>query len=327
MRGWILEESPGEYRWAEVPTPVPGPGEVRIEVRASALNHIDLWLTRGMPRPPSFPHVSGSDVAGVIDMVGPGVTDWQPGDEVVMEAGVTSHQAILTRGIDNVVDPGTHLLGEHQWGGHADYVVVPAWHPVRKPKHLSWVECAAYPVCHVTAWRMMRKGRVQAGTKVLVVGGGGGVAVASLLIAKYLGAEVYATSRDEAKRKRAKELGAVEAFDSAGPYPVKVEVVVDSVGAATWEPAIRALDNGGRFVTCGATGGVEVPLLLPRLFFKHQELIGVTTGSHLEFVQVTDRVARGLPVIVDEVFPFDAYPDALAKLAKCDQIGKLVLEH
>ena len=153
------------------------------------------------------------------------------------------------------------------------------------------------------------------------------MAVASLLIAKYLGAEVYATSRDEAKRNRAKELGAVEAFDSAGPYPVKVEVVVDSVGVATWEPALRALDNGGRFVTCGATSGVEVPLLLPRLFFKHQELIGVTTGSHLEFVQVTDHVARGLPVIVDEVFPFDAYPDALTKLAKCEQVGKLVLEH
>lgn len=327
MRGWILDESPGDYRWGEVETPVPGAGEVRIHVKASALNHIDLWLSRGMPRPRAFPHVSGSDVAGVIDAVGPGVIAWEPGDEVVMEATVTSHEAILVRGIDNVVDPGMQLLGEHRWGGHAEYVVVPAWHPVRKPPERSWVECAAYPVAYVTAWRMLRKGRVEAGTKVLIVGIGGGVAVAALHIAKYLGAEVYVTSRDEAKRRRAIELGAADAFDSSGRFPVSVDVVIDSVGAATWDSSMRALANGGRFVTCGATSGVEVPLLMPRVFFKHLEIIGVTTGSHQEFVQVTDRVAAGLPVVVDEVFPFDAYPDALAKLDKGDQIGKLVLEH
>src|SRR6478609_5708653 len=153
MRGWILDESPGEYRLGEVETPVPGPAEVRIHVRASALNHIDLWLSRGMPRPRAFPHISGSDVAGVIDAVGPGVVAWAPGDEVVMAATVTSHEAILVRGIDNVIEPGT---------------------------------------------------------KVLIVGIGGGVAVAALHIAKYLGAEVYVTSRDEAKRRRALELRAVD---------------------------------------------------------------------------------------------------------------------
>jgi len=327
MYGWLLDDSSDSYRWGEVATPVPGPGEVRIEVRASALNHIDLWLTRGMPRPRSFPHVAGSDVAGVIDAVGEGVTDWSLGDEVVMEAAVTSHRAILDLGIDNVIDPGMHLLGEHRWGGHAERVVVPAWHPVPKPANRSWAECAAYPVCHVTAWRMMRKGRVGPGTKVLVVGVGGGVAVAALIIGRYLGAEVFVTSRDAAKRARALELGAADAFDSAGPYPVKVDVVIDSVGAATWEPAIRALANGGRYVTCGATAGIEVPLLLPRLFFKHHEIIGVTTGSHMEFVEVTKRIEGGLDVLIDEEFPIDAYPDALAKLSKGDQLGKLVMVH
>lgn len=327
MRGWYLNESPGHYIWGEVPTPEPGPGEVRIEVVASALNHIDLWMTRGMPKPRAFPHVPGSDVAGIIDAVGPGVTEWAPGDEVVMEATVTSLEAILTLGIDNVIDPGMHLLGEHQWGGHGEYVVVPAWHPVRKPPNRSWAECAAYPVAYVTAWRMLRKARVEAGSTVLIVGIGGGVATAALQLCNYLGAKAYVTSRDEAKRARGIELGAIDAFDSSGRFPVEADVVIDSVGAATWESAIRSLKNGGRFVTCGGTSGVEVPLQLPRLFFKHLEILGVTTGSHQEFVRVTEIVAEGLPVLVDDEVALSDYPLALEKLARGDQLGKIVLDH
>jgi NADPH:quinone reductase-like Zn-dependent oxidoreductase len=327
MLGWLLHEGSGEYELGEVETPEPGPGEVRIKVMASALNHIDLWLPRGMPHPPAYPHVAGSDVAGVIDSVGLGVTEWSPGDEVVMEAAVTSHQAILEMGIDNVMDPEMKLLGEHCWGGHAEYVVVPAWHPVPKPANRSWLECAAYPVAYVTAWRMLRKARVEAGTTVIVVGIGGGVATAALLLGNHIGAKMYVTSRDEAKRRRALELGAIDAFDSAGRYPVKADVVIDSVGAATWEASMRALKNGGRYVTCGGTSGIEVPLLLPRIFFKHQEIIGVTTGSHQEFVKVTELIADGLPVIIDEVYPFDGYGDAVLKLSKGDQLGKLVIDH
>jgi NADPH:quinone reductase-like Zn-dependent oxidoreductase len=175
---------------------------------------------------------------------------------------------------------------------------------------------------------MLRKGRVRAGDKVLIVGVGGGVATAALVLGNFLGAEVYVTSRDENKRRRGLEMGAVDAFDSNGRYPVQADVVIDSVGSATWDSAIRALRNGGRFVTCGGTSGVDVPLQLPRLFFKHLEIIGVTTGSHQEFVEVTDILGRGsVPVVVDEVFPLSAYPDALAKLAKGDQMGKLVLDH
>ena len=327
MWAWHLNESPGDYAWGEVPTPEPGPGEVRIEVRASALNHIDLWMTRGMPRPRAFPHVAGSDCAGVIDAVGEGVTDWTIGDEVVMEATVTSQRAILELGIDNVMDPGMHLLGEHCWGGHGEYVVVPGWHPVRKPASRSWVECAAYPVAYVTAWRMLRKARVEAGSRVLVVGIGGGVATAALMLGKYLGAEIFVTSRDEAKRRRGVELGAVDAFDSAGRFPIQADVVIDSVGAATWESSIRALKNGGRYVSCGGTSGIDVPLQLPRLFFKHLEIIGVTTGSHQEFVRVTQIIDGGIDVLVDEVFPMSGYADAVAKLAKGDQLGKLVIDH
>ena len=327
MRAWYLEDSPGVYRFGEVSTPLAGPGQVRIAVKASALNHIDLWMTKGMPRPRSLPHVAGADVAGVIDQLGEGVTDWEVGDEVVMEATVTSHRAVLDRGIDNVLDRSMMLLGEHCWGGHAEYVVVPAWHPLPRPASLSWIEAAAYPVAYVTAWRMLRKARLRAGDTLLVVGIGGGVATAALVLGVWMGAEVYVTSRDEAKRARALELGATAGFDSAGPYPVVADVVVDSVGAPTWEASMRSLTPGGRYVTCGGTGGIEVPLLLPRLFFKQLEVIGVTTGSHQEFCEVTRVVAGGLPVIVDEVFSFSDYPDALAKLAAGRQLGKIVLDH
>ena len=262
MHGWLLDESPGSYRWGEVPTPTPGPGEVRIAVRASALNHNDLWLTRGMPKPKAFPHVPGSDVAGVIDALGEGVTEWAVGDEVVMEAAVTTQRAILERGSDNVIVPGMQLLGEHRWGGHAEHVVVPAWHPVRKPPSRSWAECAAYPVCHVTAWRMLRKGGVQPGSKVLVLGVGGGVAVAALLIARYLGAEVFVTSRDPAKRRRALELGASDAFDSAGPSPLPVAVDNASVGHAKREPAMRQMGEQRR-PERGAPAPAPPPLQAP----------------------------------------------------------------
>ena len=327
MLGWYLDEAPGEYAFGEVPTPEPGPGEVRIDVKASALNHIDLWLSRGMPKPRSYPHVSGSDVAGVIDMVGPGVTHLEVGDEVVMEAAVTSFEALLNLGGDNCNDPSLELLGEHRPGGHGEYVVVPAWHPIKKPANRSFVECAAFPVAYVTAWRMLRKARVTADTSVLIVGIGGGVATAAMMLAQHLGATIYVTSRDQAKRRRAIELGAVDAFDSVDRYPVKVDVVVDSVGEATWNSSIRALANGGRYVTCGGTGGTEVPLQLPRIFFRQQEIIGVTLGSHQEFVQVTGMIENGLDILIDEVYPFRSYDEALARLAKGDQLGKLVLDH
>lgn len=327
MQAWILEDSPGSYRHAEVPTPEPGPGEVRIEVRASALNHIDLWLTRGQPRPRSFPHVSGSDVAGVIDAVGPGGTRWAPGDEVVMEAAVTTEEAIHRRGIDSVEEPGLHLLGEHRWGGHAEYVVVPHWHPVPKPPGRSWTDCAAYPVAYVTAWRMLRLANVGAGSRVLVVGIGGGVATAALVLAQRLGATVEVTSRDPAKLERATELGAVDTHDSAGPFPRGFDAVIDTVGGPVFEPALRALRGGGAFVTCGATAGTEVQLSIPYLFFRQLRIQGVTLGSHQEFCQVTDLIAQGLPVIVDTIVGFDDYPRAVELLASGRQLGKVVMDH
>lgn len=326
MLAWHLTESPGRYEWGEVPTPEAGPGEVRIRVRASAMNHMDLWLTTGLPKPPRFPHVPGNDVAGVVDEVGEGVTDWAPGDEVVVNTALVPAEA-LEMGVDSVLHPDMKLLGEHCWGGHGEYCVVPAHNLERKPEHRTWAEAASYPVCGTTAWRLLRRARLQAGETVLVTGIGGGVATWAMLLAKHMGARVVVTSRDEDKRQRAIELGADDAFDSNAPYPVRSDVVVDSIGPATWEHAFRTLRNGGRMCICGGTSGQKVELNLPRLFFKQLDVIGASCGSQQEFRHVTDLVADGLPVIVDEVMPLERYPDALEKLRTASQLGKIVLEH
>lgn len=326
MLAWHLSESPGQYRWGEVPTPEPGPGEVRLRVRATALNHMDLWLTTGMPRPPSFPHVPGNDVAGVVDTLGDGVSGWAPGDEVVVNTALVP-AAALERGLDSVLDPGMRLLGEHTWGGHGEYCVVPAHNLEHKPAGRTWAEAAAYPVCGTTAWRLLRRARLQPGETVLVTGIGGGVATFAMILAKQMGAQVFATSRDEEKRKRAVELGADDAFDSDEPYPITADVVVDSIGPATWDKAIRTLRHGGRMCVCGGTSGPKVELNLPRLFFKQLDIIGASCGSQEEFRHVTDLVAKGLPMVIDEVHPLSDLPVALERLRTASQLGKIVLEH
>lgn len=326
MLAWHLNESPGQFEWGEVPTPEAGPGEVRLSVRASALNHMDLWLTTGLPKPPSYPHVPGNDVAGVVESVGEGVEDWVPGDEVVVNMALVPATA-LARGVDSVLDPEMRILGEHCWGGHGEFCVVPAHNLEAKPAGRSWAEAAAYPVCFTTAWRLLRRARLQPEDTVLVTGIGGGVATAAMILARQMGARVFTTSRDEQKRKRSIELGAEDSFDSEGPYPVTADIVVDSIGPATWEHSIRTLRAGGRMLVCGGTSGQKVELALPRLFFKQLDIIGGTCGSQEEFRHVTDLVAAGMPVVVDEVLPLEQYPAAIDRLRSAAQLGKLVLEH
>jgi NADPH:quinone reductase-like Zn-dependent oxidoreductase len=327
MRAWMLDESPGEYRFGDVAEPVCGPDDVRVRPVASALNHMDLWLTQGQPRPPSLPHVPGSDVAGVVEAVGERVGHVQVGDEVVVNPSVTSLESVVAHGIDAPIAPGLQILGEQRWGGHGELVVVPGRNVVARPAGRSWEECAAYPLATLTAWRMLRRARLQAGESLLVVGIGGGVSAAALALARRQGAVVYATSRDAAKRRRAVELGAAAAFDSSEDWPVTVDVVVESVGPATWDRSVRALKPGGRLAVCGGTSGPKVELSLPRLFFKQIEVIGSTMGSYGEFARVTELVDQGLPVQVDEVLDLADYPRALDRLRAGEQLGKVVLRH
>jgi zinc-binding alcohol dehydrogenase/oxidoreductase len=326
MRAWILDESPGSYREGEIDDPPVGPGDVRVRPVASALNHMDLWLTRALPRP-SLPHVPGCDVAGVVESVGEGVTHVAPGDEVVVNPAVSPLEAVVALGVDSPLGRGFRIVGEHRWGGHADLVSVPGRNVVPRPGGRTWEECAAYPLATLTAWRMLRRARLTAGESVLIVGIGGGVSAAALALCQRLGATVYATSRDAAKRERAVALGAAEAFDSEAAWPVSVDVVVESVGPATWDRSVKALLPGGRLVVCGATSGPKVELNLPRLFFKQIEVIGSTMGSYPEFDDVTGLVGQGLDVHVDEVFDRSDYPAALERLRQGEQLGKVVLRH
>jgi NADPH:quinone reductase-like Zn-dependent oxidoreductase len=327
MDAWILDESPGSYRWGEIDLPELAADGVRVRVVASALNHMDLWVMRGMPRPP-LPHVPGCDVAGVVEAVGSAVTGIAVGDEVVINPGVSPVEDIVALGNDSSMGPGFMIYGEHCWGGHGTYADAPARNVVRRPANRSWAECAAYPLASLTAYRMLRRARVGAGQTVLVVGIGSGVSCAALALARHMGAEVVASSRSEAKRAEALAMGAVAAVDSSAErWDVAADVVIESVGPATFDKSVRALRPGGRLVVCGGTSGTSVEVNLPRLFFKQYELIGSTMGSYEEFAAVTRLVELGLPVHVDRTYPLAEYPAALERLERGEQLGKIVLDH
>lgn len=328
MDAWLLDDAPGDYRFGAVADPEPEDGEVRVRVVASALNHMDHWLTRGRPRPPAFPHVPGCDAAGVVDAPGGGVEGWSEGDEVVVNPTVTSVEALARYGVDAPAAPGMRLVGENRWGAHGTYVVVPARNLVARPAGRSWAESAAYPVAYSTAWRMLRRARLRAGETLLVVGIGGGIANALLTLGLAAGARVVVTSRDPDKRDAALAQGAAEALDSAAErWDVAAEVVAESVGAATWDRSMAALVPAGRLVVCGATSGGKVELVLPRLWFKQIEVIGSTMASYEEFAEVTRLVATGLPVAVDGEHDLDDYPAALERLRAGAMVGKIVLRH
>ena len=327
MDAWILDESPGNYRWGNIEPLEVTASDVRIKVVTSALNHMDLWVTRGLPRPP-LPHVPGCDVACIVDAVGADVTHVQPGDEVVVNPGVSPLDDIVALGNDSPMGDGFMIYGEHCWGGHATFAVAPGRNVVARPASRTWEECAAYPLAYLTAYRMLRRARLQAGDTVLVVGIGSGVSCAALALAQHMGATVVATSRNAAKREEALAMGATAVYDSAEPkWPVQADVVIESVGPATWEQSVRSVKAGGRLVVCGGTSGPKVELNLPRLFFKQIEIIGSTMGSYEEFAAVTRLIDQGVSVRIDEVVELRHYDQALARLEQGDQLGKIVLRH
>jgi NADPH:quinone reductase-like Zn-dependent oxidoreductase len=326
MQAWVLDESPGSYRRGEIAVAPPARGEVAVRIVASALNHMDLWLTRGLPKP-HLPHVPGCDGAGTIDALGEGVDGLAIGDEVVINPAVSCRRCRVCLAGESPLCDSFQILGEQRWGAHGDLVVVPRENVVAKPPGRSWEECAGYPLATLTAWRMLRRARLAAGETLLVVGVGGGVSAAGLVLGRALGARVFATSRDADKRRAAEGLGAEAAFDSDEDFPVKADVVLENVGPATWSRSMRALAKGGRLVTCGGTSGPKVEVNLPRLFFGQFEIIGSTMGSYEEFAQVTDLVAAGLPIVVDETFELADYPKALERLESARQLGKIVVRH
>ena len=327
MQAWILDESPGTYRWGSIDLPELAADDVAIGVVASALNHMDLWVTRGAPKPP-LPHVPGCDVAGVVTAIGSAVTTVAVGDEVVVNPGVSPIADIEKWGNDSPMGPGFMIYGEHCWGGHAETAIAPERNVRKRPATRTWAECAAFPLAYLTAYRMLRRARLMSGDTLLVVGIGSGVSCAALALGTTMGARVEVTSRSEQKQAQALAMGAAAAHDSAAPkWSVEADVVVESVGPATFDQSVRSLKPGGRMVVCGSTSGPKVELMLPRLFFKQFEIIGSTMGSYQEFDEVLALVDSGLPVTIDQQFPLQGYEDALARLEHGEQLGKIVLNH
>ena len=331
MRAWQLHDTDGpeSYRLDDVAIPEPGPGEVRLAMRIAALNHLDLWVSRGLPRPHHFPHIAGADGAGVIDAIGEGVTSVSTGDEVTINPSLSCGMCPACLAGDIVFCRSFGILGEHVSGTLAEYVVVPARNVVTRPQ-VEWEVAGSYGLAFGTAHRMLQRARLRAGETLLVVGIGGGVATAAFQLGLAMGADVMVTSRSEDKRTWATSHGATAAADSSGTFskelPRKADVVIESVGPATFDQSVRSTAAGGRIAVCGATSGPKIELTVPVLFFKQLEIIGSTMFTHAEFTTVTGLVDSGkVQPQVDQVFDFADLPDALGRLDAGDQLGKVAL--
>jgi NADPH:quinone reductase-like Zn-dependent oxidoreductase len=328
-----------QYR-EDLPVPeLVAPDDVRVRVRAAALNHLDLWVVRGVPGVRVTPGwVLGSDGAGIVDAVGPAVTSVHVGDHVVINPGVSDRTCEYCRTGDNPLCLQYRILGEHRAGTMAEYVVVPAANAVAIPDHLSLTTAAAFPLATLTAWRMVvTRARVQPEDQVLIRGIGGGVALAALRISKGIGARVWVTSRSAAKLERAREIGADEGLNERDADVAKeirgrtgkrgVDVVIDCVGEATWASSLGALGKRGRLVSCGGTSGPHVQTDVRRLFWNQWTIMGSTMGSDAEFDAAVGelRAGRLLPA-VDSIYPLQQGREAFARLDSGEQFGKVVID-
>ena len=310
---------PEVLRYEDAPDPVPGTGQVLIELRAASLNHLDIWIRRGLPSVPK-PRILGADGAGIV-VSGDG---FAVGERVVINPGLDPGDGRIT------------VIGEHTDGTHAELIAVPRSQVYAIPDDLGFEAAAAFPLVFETAYRMLvTKARLQPGEWVLVWGIGGGVATATLAIAKALGAQVIVTSSSAEKLTRASELGADATLNHdtddvvAGVKEVTdygAHVVVDNVGEATWKRSLDSARPAGRVCVCGATSGPNPPAQLHRIWWKQLTIFGSTMGSREDFEAVYDLMASGTIVpVVDEVFPLADAAAAHERLEAGEQLGKVIL--
>lgn len=336
---------PEVLQYGELHDLTPGPGQALVQVRAVALNHVDLWVRRGGPAFDKLPkpHVGGADVAGVVLDYGDGATGPAPGTRVVIDPGVVSGPGGVavedewTRRGEDSLSPAYHILGEDIWGGCAEQVVVPAVNLLPMPDDFDFPAAAAPLLVYLTAWRMLvTRAQLRAGETIAIVGAGGGVNSAAIQIAKHLGATVYAITSTPEKMARAQALGADFTINYKAEDWSKavflatgkrgVDVVVDNVGAPTWTQSIRALARGGRLVNVGGTGGPMVEMDLRLVFRKQISILGSTMGSHQDFRDVMARIwQRKLTPVVDKVFPLSEGRAAHEYLERGEQFGKVIL--
>lgn len=330
---------PEVLRYEELPDPVLGQGQALVRVRACSLNHLDLIVReRGPATGLPWPHITGADAAGVVAALGPEASGIETGARVVINPGLSCGSCDYCWAGEQTLCRRYGILGRDARGAMAEYVVVPVGNLYPIPPELPMLEAAAAPLVFMTAWRMLvTQAELRAGEQALVVGAGGGVATAAIQIAKLLGATVYATTGGPEKVRRAQGLGADVALDYRTTDVVAaiadltggdgVDVVVDSVGAATFQSSLQCLGKAGRLVVCGATTGPLAQLDLRMLWRKQVSLVGSTMANDLEFRAVMELVTAGkLRPVVDRVFPLDAAQAAETYLESAVQFGKVVLE-
>jgi NADPH:quinone reductase-like Zn-dependent oxidoreductase len=339
MRAAIFEEHGGpeviQLR-DDIPTPEPGPGEVRLRVGASGMNHLDLWVRRGLPIETTMPHIGGSDIAGTVDALGDGVSGWSAGDRVVVNPSLWCGRCEWCRAGEEPLCVEYRILGEHTQGGFAEYVTVPARNLYRIADDTPFEIAAAAPLAFLTAWRgLVTRARLRDGETVLVTGASGGVATAAVQIAKRLGARVYAVTSTPWV-DRVHELGADVVYDRTEPDYGKalwdatgkrgVDVVFDAVGSATFRQNVRSLGRRGRMVVYGATTGATGEVDIRLMFWKQLEILGTTMSNQTEFREVMDRVFHGeLTPVVDVAWPLDRAREAHERLEAGEAFGKIVL--
>jgi NADPH:quinone reductase-like Zn-dependent oxidoreductase len=331
---------------ADVPVPTPGPGEVQVRVTATALNHIDVWMRRGLPALHlALPHVSGGDVCGTVSALGAregggAVTNAAEGDRVVLNPGLSCGRCVACLGGRDNFCPDYRMLGEQLWGGHAEYVVVPAANLVPVPRAtvpLDDTDLASMPIAFITAWQMLvDRAQLRQGETVLVLAGGSGVGTAAIQIAKLWGARVIATASTDVKLAAARALGADEGINHATSDIVAevkrltnrrgADVVIEHVGAATFPKSVVACAKGGRIVTCGATDGFEPVLNLRHVFWRQLSILGSTLASKARLFEVMALVGAGrLRPVVDRVLPLEEIATGHALIESRAAFGKIVL--
>jgi NADPH:quinone reductase-like Zn-dependent oxidoreductase len=340
LKAVIINEHGGVevLKYTEFPDPEVGPGEVVVEVKACALNHLDLWVRRGLPGIQfRFPHILGNDISGVVKEVGRGVENVKPGERVLISPGVSCmHCEQCLSGQDNLCRR-YQIVGYARHGGYAEYVNVPSVNVLPIPGTLSFEEAAAIPLVFLTAWHMLvTRAKIKPGETVLVHAAGSGVGSAAIQIAKLFRARVFATASTEEKLAKARELGADEVINyteqdfaaEARRLTGKrgVDVVVEHTGVETWARSILSLCANGRVVTCGATTGYDASIDLRHLFARHLNVLGSYMGAKHELLEALKFFASGeLRAVIDRVLPLKEAAAAHEALEDRNQFGKVVL--
>jgi NADPH:quinone reductase-like Zn-dependent oxidoreductase len=340
MKAVIFEQhgGPEVLKLTEFPDPKIKANEVLVEVRACALNHLDVWVRNGLPgiKIP-LPHILGDDIAGVVREVGEFVTWVNAGDEVMIQPGVScGHCPACLAGHDNMCDD-YDIIGYRRDGGYAEFVAVPGVNVIPKPKDLSWPDAAALPLVTLTAWHMLvARANVQPGENVLVHAAGSGVGSLGIQIAKLSGARVITTASSDDKLAKARELGADETINytqADWPKVVKrltngrgVDVVFEHTGAATWPGSILSLKKGGRLVTCGATSGFDAKTDLRHVFYRHLTILGSMMGSKADLLAAMKFIESGeIRAVVDRTLSLAEARKAHELIEDRAQFGKVVL--